>query len=302
MQGCFDTLHCKRAIEINWNIHAHPFADTLIMFSFLLFRNFNRRPTSSTLWCLKNPESLISAIEDHHLQVVIRQKLRTKNPHPRPPARDPRFTLPLSPAQVRTPPVRRRAVALRTFPWTRALYAGTPRRATPPAAKRPAPPTSQCPQRPPHPSPPVPSPQPPSPQPLPPAAAIKCLLPCLLQSATMAVAAKNPRSPRSTKIKRRNVKESEKWWRIKIGRGVESIARRITPTRKCSLGRNTGARQNKNTFLPTSAMIRIEKVCFAVHVAFAVYMCDYWLSITGVSNSFSPRAIWILWLPSKSQL
>ncbi len=203
-----------------------------------------------------------------------------KNPHPRPLAQDPLFTLPLSRAPVQTPPVRRRAGGLRTCPWTRALYVGTPRRATPPAATRPAHPASQFPPRPPCPFPPVPSPQPPLPPPLPPAAATAFLLPRLLQPAVMAMAAKSPRSPRSTKIKRGSEKESKRGIRIRTERGIESITGRITAIRKHSPGRNIGMRQNKNTFLPTSATNRTEKVCFAMSYAFCgvniYWIIDYY--------------------------
>ncbi len=263
------------------SLHINEFADPRIMTCFLLFRNANLRLTSLTLWCLRSPESPISVTEDPPpLQVVILQRLRTKNPHPRPLAQDPLFTLPLSRAPVQTPPVRRRAGGLRTCPWTRALYVGTPRRATPPAATRPAHPASQFPPRPPCPFPPVPSPQPPLPPPLPPAAATAFLLPRLLQPAVMAMAAKSPRSPRSTKIKRGSEKESKRGIRIRTERGIESITGRITAIRKHSPGRNIGMRQNKNTFLPTSATNRTEKVCFAMSYAFCgvniYWIIDYY--------------------------
>ncbi len=250
------------------------FADPKIMIGFLLFRNANLRLTSLTLWCLRSPESPISVTEDPPpLQVVILQRLRTKNPHPRPLAQDPLFTLPLSRAPVQTPPVRRRAGGLRTCLWTRALYVGTPQRATPPAATHPA---SHFPPRPPCPCPPVPSPQPPLPPPLPPAAATAFLLPRLLQPAVMTMAAKSPRSPRSTKIKRENEKGSERGIRTRTERGIESITGRITPIRKHSPWRNIAMRQNKDTFLPTSATNQTEKVCFAMFYAFCVVNV-YWI-------------------------
>ncbi len=84
----YKNCHCLLIIE---------FADPKIMICFLLFRNANLRLTSLTLWCLRSPESPISVTEDPPpLQVVILQRLRTKNPHPRPLAQDPLFTLPLS--------------------------------------------------------------------------------------------------------------------------------------------------------------------------------------------------------------
>lgn len=250
------------------------FPETRVMFCSLLFRNSNLRPTSLILWCLRSLESPISVTEDPPPRlVVILRKLVTKNLHPRPPALDPLFTLPLSQALVQIPPARRRAGGLRICPWTRALYVGTPRRATRPATTRLALPASRFPQPPPHPSPPVLSRQPPSPPPLPPAVASTFPLPRLLRPAVTAMAAKSPRSPRSTKIKRkrRSEKENERWIRKRIGRERERNARRITVTRKHSPERNTGVRQNINTFLPTSATNRTKKVCFvALHVAFAL--------------------------------